>query len=215
MSYRTFRSPAKKRACGRITDGSDVVKKAGYSAHKAYICPDDNSVAGIVLYRGIHHKQSVVRASPGIADRPSGACSKSKDHTVLNEHSSGRGDIDPDEPCCGTVNREITQLNDLCVGRARTRVIHVDSIGTGRQDRAEGAAAVNGDRLGDGYRAEAAWIDAIYFAAVGGLGNRARECLAGGGAAAWVCVVTDAGNPGTSCLRLGKRSKREHEDRDC
>ena len=70
--------------------------------------------------------------------------------------------------------------------------------------------AVDGDRLGDRHGAEAARIEHADFAVLGGLRDRARERLAGRGAAARVDVVADAGNPGPRRLRV-RLARRKHE----
>ena len=80
-----------------------------------------------------------------------------------------------------------------------------NAVRSGHQHARFDVIGANGDRLGDGHRAEAAGIEHVDLAARGGLGNRARESLAWRSAAARICVVTDARDPGSGGLRMRGR----------
>src|SRR5439155_12223437 len=71
-----------------------------------------------------------------------------------------------------------------------------DALDAGRQDTAERTGAVDHDLFRDRHGAESTRIEAVDDARAGGLGDRAREGLARGRAAARVDVVADAGDPG-------------------
>src|SRR5262249_38695550 len=97
-------------------------------------------------------------------------------------------------------------LDDDDVGGCRGNIEAVGARDQGRGDLA--AAAIDGDRLGDGEAAEAARIERIDFAAVGGLRDRAGPSLARRRAAARIDVVADAGDPGARGLRVGGRTRQ-------
>ena len=84
------------------------------------------------------------------------------------------------------------------------------------ENRAEPGSvrSINGHCLGNGNRAEAAWIEDIDFTAFGSLRNRARKCFAGGRAATGISVVTDARDPSARCLSIGRGDARDKERRD-
>src|SRR5581483_2076099 len=86
-----------------------------------------------------------------------------------------------------------------------------DAVAAGREDRAQGPAAIQGDRLGDGHRAEPAGIKAVDLAARGGLRDGAGKRLARRGAAARVDVVADAGNPGAGGLGAGRGGGKQSQ----
>jgi hypothetical protein len=86
-----------------------------------------------------------------------------------------------------------------------------DTVRSRHQHARFDVIGANGDRLGDGNRAEAAGIEHVDLAARGGLGNRARESLAWRRAAARICVVTDAGDPGSGRLRVRHGGEADHK----
>ena len=86
-----------------------------------------------------------------------------------------------------------------------------DAVRSGHQHARFDVIGANGDRLGDGHRAEAAGIEHVDLAARGGLGNRARESLAWRRAAARICVVTDAGDPSSARLRVRHGGEADYE----
>src|SRR5206468_12850368 len=67
--------------------------------------------------------------------------------------------------------------------------------------------------FGEGAGAEAAGIETVACAVDGGLRKRARMGLARGGAAAGVCVIAAARDPGAGRLRV--RRGREKQGRKC
>ena len=69
-----------------------------------------------------------------------------------------------------------------------------------------------GDRhgFGDGHPAEAAWIDAIDFAAGGGFRDCTGKGLARCGAAARIGIIANAGNPRPGRLCGRRRGKTSH-----
>src|SRR5437016_5783646 len=95
---------------------------------------------------------------------------------------------------------------------AAAGVVDVDAGGAGRKHAGDHTFALDGDRLGDGHGTEAARIQAVDLAAGGGLGDGAREGLAGRRAAARIEVVADTRDPG-SCLRLrGRRMQEQNKN---
>jgi hypothetical protein len=85
-----------------------------------------------------------------------------------------------------------------------------------RQDRAKTRAggAIDRNGLGNGNRAKTTWIKHVDFAVCSSLGNRSGKCLAGGGAATGVRVVTDARHPGARCLSLRDGRESNHKNRN-
>ena len=77
---------------------------------------------------------------------------------------------------------------------------------------AQAAIAVDGDRLVDVDRSEAARIEDADHALLGGLGHHTGEGPARGGAAARVGVVTDPGDPGAGGLGGGGGSEGEQRE---
>jgi hypothetical protein len=75
-------------------------------------------------------------------------------------------------------------------------------------------AASRPAHFGDGDDTEAARIEDGDLAARGGLRDGAREGLAGGGAAAGVGIVADAGDPGASGLGMSGRCGHEDGESD-
>src|SRR5436190_4196222 len=94
------------------------------------------------------------------------------------------------------------------------RQIDDDAVEAGVGDAGNLAVAADRDRLRDRDGAETARIEHVDLAARGGLADRAREGLAGRGAAARIGIVADAGHPRTR--RLGtQRSGDEQTTKDC
>lgn len=116
---------------------------------------------------------------------------------IINAAETGRG-----RRLGCTINRDITQNDD--------RITHMGSTGYVDDEAVDPAiehgrptftcAAIDRNRLGDGQGAVAGRIERVDFAALGCLGDCARECLAGSRATAGVYVVTDAGDPGSRGL---------------
>src|SRR5438045_9798661 len=82
--------------------------------------------------------------------------------------------------------------------------VHDDGIRAGNKHTPGYAFTGDRDRLRDRHGAEAAGIEAVYFAARRGLRDRAGKGLARCGAAARVGVVAEPRNPGAG-LRLRRR----------
>ena len=94
------------------------------------------------------------------------------------------------------------------VGR---RGVDDNGVRSGHQHARFDVIGANRDRLGDGHGAETARIEDVDLAARGGLGNRARESLAWRSAAARICVVTDARDPGPGGLCVRQRGEAGYE----
>src|SRR5207237_1240526 len=107
------------------------------------------------------------------------------------------------------VEPNVTQGHD--VGRLGGDVDSVGARDQGGRDLA--AAAVEGDRLRDGHGAEAAGIERVDLAAVRRLRDGARPGLARRGAAAWIGVVADAGDPRARRLRERRRARQPKAER--
>lgn len=90
------------------------------------------------------------------------------------------------------------------------RSVHDDARGAGCQGGPFDVLAGNGDGFRDRHGAESTWIDAVDDAARGCLGNRTGPCLAGGGAAAGIGVITHARHPGACCL--GKNAPAREQE---
>src|SRR5262249_44275731 len=130
-----------------------------------------------------------------------------RDREVLEHHAVRREDIDAAnaEGRTRTIDADVAQ-DDVDSGG-----VDVNAVGSGGQDRAHdsAAAAVDGDRLGDGDGAEPARIETVDFAAGRSLGDGAGKRLAGRGTAARIDVVADARDPGSGGLSMG-RSRCKH-----
>src|SRR5262249_52232293 len=133
------------------------------------------------------------------------------DHIVQMQREP-TGEVDADQAGAGAVDGETAHVHDDGSGRRRGAVVDVYTVGAGRQDGAERAAAVEGYRLGDGDGAEAARIEAVDLTAGGGLRDRSGEGLARRCAAARVNVVADARYPGSRRLRM-RRTHSQHGHR--
>src|SRR5262249_34107780 len=97
-------------------------------------------------------------------------------------------------------------LDDDDVGRCGR---DIDAVRARHQNRGDlAAAAVERNGFGDGDGAEAARIERVDFAAVGGLRDGAGPCLARRRAAARIDVVADARHPGARGLRVGGRNRQ-------
>src|SRR5262249_50962094 len=114
---------------------------------------------------------------------------------LLDMHLAGLDDVDADQSRPDPLDVEPAQGDDGAGS------VDVDAIGAGGQDPRQRMRTVDGNRLGDGDRAEAARIQTIDDAAGGGLRDRARERLARCRAAARIGVVAYARHPGAR--RLG------------
>src|SRR5688500_17685118 len=84
----------------------------------------------------------------------------------------------------------------------------------GREDAALGSTAVDGERLGDGDRAEAARVQHAEHASRGSLGDGPREGLARRGAAARIGIVANAGHPGAGGLCPGAAREETQGQRE-
>ena len=94
--------------------------------------------------------------------------------------------------------------------------VDVDAVGSGVENRSQSLATVgpiNRHRFSYRDSAKATRIEDVDFTAGRGLGNRTGKGLARSRTAAWICVVTDARDPGPRGLRLHGRRTREHECR--
>ena len=96
------------------------------------------------------------------------------------------------------------------VGR---RGVDDNAVRSGHQHARFDVIGANGDRLGDGHRAEAAGIEHADLAARGGPGDCARESLAWRSAAARIRVVTDTRDPGAGGLSMRYRAEADYEGR--
>src|SRR5262249_22812962 len=122
----------------------------------------------------------------------------SVDQTVLYYDHAGGDDPasrDPDAVDAGidAVEVDVAQTHGLAhVRGVETVERDVDAVGSGIEDRSKRFVAIDGDRLGDGERPEAAGIETVDLAIDLGLRDRAGEGLAGCSAAAWIGVVANA-----------------------
>ena len=124
------------------------------------------------------------------------------DPAVDDVDLQSREDIDAIQS--GSQPLDVEAFEDDRVGRPRA---DDDAIGAGHQYAGLEALRADRDRLGDGHGAEAAGIEHVDLAGRGGLGDRARKGLARRRAAARVGVVADAGDPGTSRLRVSRHGQ--------
>src|SRR2546428_897259 len=130
---------------------------------------------------------------------------------MFNMDGFGPEDLNPVQASVESINVEIPQCDDIGGRRA-----YDDTIRSADENSGNGpAAAVNGDCLGDGDRTKAARVEDVDFAGCSGLRNRTRKCLAGCGTAAWIGIIADTRDPGSACLSLGDRGKRDRQSRHC
>ena len=141
---------------------------------------------GIVKYIGVYDfngvgvgRQQIDSISPivanhRVADEQPGAAGAShildtllaelRDHAVLDRDRSSRINLNADEAGGAASGTEALQLqtpeNDDITGSGAD----IDGVGSGDQNRPQDGSAIEGDRLGDGDPAKAAWIHAVDFA---------------------------------------------------
>ncbi len=121
-------------------------------------------------------------------------------HREDDDQRGAGEEADAVEPGSGAIDADVAQAHDV-VGTS----VHDHAVGAGIEHAAPDAAAVDGDRLGDGDPAEAARVEHGDRAAGRGLDDRAGEGLARRGAAARIDVVADARDPGAGRLGAGRR----------
>ncbi|MDB6148472.1 MAG: hypothetical protein JWO45_2136 [Spartobacteria bacterium] len=92
---------------------------------------------------------------------------------------------------------DVSQNHDGIVDMRAASYVDGGAGDTRSQDRRPSCAgaSIERHRFRDGHGAISGRIERIDFAAFSGFRDRARECFAGSGSAAWIHVVADAGNP--------------------
>ena len=132
-------------------------------------------------------------------------------------NSGSAGDADSDQAGVDAVDIDVAQANGPSRVQRRVETVErdVDAVGPGVKDRSEHLVAIDGDRLGDGHRAETAGIEAVDLSVEGGFGNGAGEGLAWRGAAARIGIIPYPGHPGPQRLGVSGRALQEKRERRC
>src|ERR1700680_2682044 len=120
---------------------------------------------------------------------------ETKDPAILNrQHEAGR-ESDAVDGASNAENVKAPQQHGIrCPSR------NDDAIGAADKNTSLYASGVNGNGLGNGHRAETAWIQDIDLATGGRLADRAGESLAWSGSATGIHIIPDTGNPSSGGL---------------